>query len=167
MFPESLALQADSLPLSHQGSPRKVAAAAAKPCQSCPTLCDPIDGSPRGSSVHGIFQARVLEWVAIAFSDNLSKLKKLLLMSLFTRKEGQPDSKASQHDLGSVLALTLRETSFTIDSDQHVAAWVAWKHSSGSEALTPLIISCMVRLTCVRRHRFKSESLPEGAMKVI
>ena len=33
-----------------------------------PTLCDPIDGSPPGSSVHGIFQARVLEWCAIAFS---------------------------------------------------------------------------------------------------
>ena len=44
------------------------AAAAAKLRQSCPTLCDPIDGSPPGSSVHGIFQARVLEWVAIAFS---------------------------------------------------------------------------------------------------
>ena len=44
------------------------AAAAAKSPQSCLTLCDPIDGSPPGSSVHGIFQARVLEWVAIAFS---------------------------------------------------------------------------------------------------
>ena len=43
------------------------AAAAAKSLQSCLTLCDPIDGSPPGSSVHGIFQARVLEWVAIAF----------------------------------------------------------------------------------------------------
>ena len=36
--------------------------------QSCPTLCNPMDCSPPGSSVHGIFQARVLEWVAIAFS---------------------------------------------------------------------------------------------------
>ena len=36
--------------------------------QSCPTLCDPIDSSPPGSSAHGIFQARVLEWIAIAFS---------------------------------------------------------------------------------------------------
>ena len=44
------------------------AAAAAKSLQSCPTLCDPIDGSPPSSSVHGIFQARVLEWGAIAFS---------------------------------------------------------------------------------------------------
>ena len=45
------------------------AAAAAKSCQSCPTLCDPIDGSPRGSSVPGILQARTLEWVAISFSN--------------------------------------------------------------------------------------------------
>ena len=42
--------------------------AAAKSLQSCLTLCDPIDGSPPGSPVHGIFQARVLEWIAIAFS---------------------------------------------------------------------------------------------------
>jgi len=40
------------------------AAAAAKSRQSCPTLCDPIDGSPTGSSVPGILQARILEWVA-------------------------------------------------------------------------------------------------------
>ena len=44
------------------------AAAAAKSLQSCPTLCDPIDDSPPGSPIHGIFQARVLERVAIAFS---------------------------------------------------------------------------------------------------
>ena len=45
------------------------AAAAAKLLQSCPTLCDPIDGSPPGSPVPGILQARTLEWVAIAFSN--------------------------------------------------------------------------------------------------
>ena len=45
------------------------AAAAAKLLQSCPTLCDPIDGSPTGSSVPGILQARTLEWVAISFSN--------------------------------------------------------------------------------------------------
>ena len=44
-------------------------AAAAKSLQSCPTLCDPRDGSPRGSPVPGIFQARTLEWVAISFSN--------------------------------------------------------------------------------------------------
>ena len=47
------------------------AAAAAKSFQSCPTLCDPIDGSPPGSSVPGILQARVLEWVAISFSSQV------------------------------------------------------------------------------------------------
>ena len=46
-----------------------VTAAAAKLLQSCLTLCDPIDGSPPGSPVPGILQARTLEWVAIAFSD--------------------------------------------------------------------------------------------------
>ena len=45
------------------------AAAAAKSLQSCPTLCNPIDGSPPGSSVPGILQARTLEWVAISFSN--------------------------------------------------------------------------------------------------
>ena len=45
------------------------AAAAAKSLQSCPTLCDPIDGSPLGSSVPGILQARILEWVAVSFSN--------------------------------------------------------------------------------------------------
>ena len=47
---------------------QSAAAAAAKSLPSCPTLCDPINSSPPGSSIHGIFQARVLEWGAIAFS---------------------------------------------------------------------------------------------------
>ena len=50
-------------------SPFLHSAAAAKSLQSCPTLCDPIDGSPPGSPVPGILQARTLEWVAIAFSN--------------------------------------------------------------------------------------------------
>ena len=45
------------------------AATAAKSLQSCPTLCDPIDGSPPGSAIPGILQARTLEWVAISFSS--------------------------------------------------------------------------------------------------
>jgi len=44
-------------------------AAAAKSLQLCPTLCDPIDGSPPGSPVPGILQERTLEWVAISFSN--------------------------------------------------------------------------------------------------
>ena len=45
------------------------AASAAKSLQSCPTLCDPRDGSPPGSPIPGILQARTLEWVAISFSN--------------------------------------------------------------------------------------------------
>ena len=47
----------------------RIAAAAAKSLQSCPTLCDPIDGSPPGSPFPGILQAKTLEWVAISFSN--------------------------------------------------------------------------------------------------
>ena len=51
--------------------------------QSCPTLCDPVDCSLPGSSVHGIFQARVLEWGAIAFSETLAlQLSKYFMKGL-------------------------------------------------------------------------------------
>ena len=56
------------------------AAAAAKSLQSCPTLSNPMDCSPPGSSVHGTFQARVLEWVAIAFSGRHAEETPILLM---------------------------------------------------------------------------------------
>ena len=51
-------------------NPTNAAAAAAASLQSCLTLCDPVDGSPPGSPIPGILQARVLEWVAIAYSEN-------------------------------------------------------------------------------------------------
>ena len=50
-------------------SPVLAAAASAKPLQSCPPLCDPIDGLPPGSPIPGILQAKTLEWVAISFSN--------------------------------------------------------------------------------------------------
>ena len=56
-------------PMGWKGHPSGAAAAAAKSLQSCLTLCDPIDGSPPGSPVLGILQARTLEWVAISFSN--------------------------------------------------------------------------------------------------
>ena len=57
------------------------AAAAAKLLQSCPTLCDPIDGSPPGSPVPGTLQARTLEWVAISFSNVWKRKVKVKLLS--------------------------------------------------------------------------------------
>ena len=56
-------------------------AAAAKSLQSCPTLCDPIDGSPSGSPVPGILQARTQEWVAISFSNAWKWKVKVKLLS--------------------------------------------------------------------------------------
>ena len=58
-------------------------AATAKSCQSCPTLCDPMDGSPPGSTVPGILQARTREWVAISFPKNCSLCLSLFDLSVF------------------------------------------------------------------------------------
>ena len=63
-----------------------IAAAAAKSLQSCPTLCNPIDGGPPGSPIPGILQARTLEWVAISFSNapkGKVKMKSLSCVWLF------------------------------------------------------------------------------------
>ena len=60
------------------------AAAAAKSLQSCPTLWDPIDGSPAGSPIPGILQARTLEWVAISFSNAWKWKVKVKLLSRLT-----------------------------------------------------------------------------------
>ena len=57
------------------------AAAAAKSLQSCPTLCDPVDGSPPGSPIPGILQARTLEWVAMSFSNARKWKVKVKLLS--------------------------------------------------------------------------------------
>ena len=58
-----------SHPYMTTGKTIPLTAAAAKLLQSCPTLCDPIDGSPPGSPIPGTLQARTLEWVAISFSN--------------------------------------------------------------------------------------------------
>ena len=60
------------------------AAAAAKLLQSCPTLCNPIDGSPPGSPVPGILQARTLEWVAISYSMHERKSESEVPQSCLT-----------------------------------------------------------------------------------
>ena len=65
----SSASQQTTAPHAQEMGAAAAAAAAAKLLQSCPTLCDPRDGSPPGSTVPGILQARTLEWVAISFSN--------------------------------------------------------------------------------------------------
>ena len=92
--PGSPALQADSLLSESTGKllcmfAAAAAAAAAKSLQSCLTLLDPIDGSPPGSPIHGIFQARVLEWGAIAFSENGLEWMNLIQMTIISITMGK------------------------------------------------------------------------------
>ena len=75
--------------------PVSSAAAAAKSLQLCPTLCDPIDGSPPGSLIPGILQARTLEWVAISFSNAGKRKNKVKLLS-FIRLLATPWTAAYQ-----------------------------------------------------------------------
>ena len=65
-------LQADALPSEPSGKPINSYEGEGEVARSCPTLCDPTDCSLPGSSIHGIFQARVLEWVSISFSRGSS-----------------------------------------------------------------------------------------------
>ena len=97
------------------------AAAAAKSLQSCPTLCHPIDGSPPGSTIHGIFQARTLEWVAIAFSNAWKwKIKVKVTQSCLTLSDhmdyGPPGSSVHGIFQASVLewvAIAFSETNMS------------------------------------------------------
>ena len=75
------------------------AAAAAKSLQSCPTLCDPIDGSSPGSSAPGILRARILEWVAI-FISNACMHAKSLQSCLTVRPYGHLGLLCPQDSLG-------------------------------------------------------------------
>ena len=74
--PRSPAFQADSLPAELPGKPKYICMHT-KSLQSCLTLCDPMDSSPPSSSVYGILQARILEWVAISFSNACLHVKLL------------------------------------------------------------------------------------------
>ena len=68
---------------------------AAKSLQSCSTLCDPIDGSPPGFPVPGIFQARTLEWVAISFCEEAGVIRELCLLSTQFYNERKTAQKKS------------------------------------------------------------------------
>ena len=99
-------------------------AAAAKSLQSCPTLCDPRDGSPAGSPVPGILQARTLEWVAISFSNAWKwkvKGKSLSRVRLFTTPwtaahQAPPSMGFSRQECWS--GVPSPSTIYTIDKQQ-------------------------------------------------
>ena len=114
-------------------------AAAAKSYQSCPTLCDPIDGSPPGSPVPGILQARTLEWVAISFSNagkGKVKVKSLsrvqLLATPWTATHQAPPSMGfSRQEYWSGVPLPSPKGGTQVaKSSLQLSAW--GKHSNGT-----------------------------------
>ena len=99
MSSESTALLVDSLPLSHWGSPSFLFVCA-KSLQQCPTLCDPMDFGLPGSSVHRIFQVKILKWVAMPSSMGFSRLRDRTCVSCFLHWQegslpGAPPGKPS------------------------------------------------------------------------
>ena len=99
---------------------QNAAAATAKSLQSCSTLCDPIDGSPPGSSIPGIFQARALEWVANSFSNACMHGKSLQsCLTLCEPTDGSPPG-SSVHRILQARILEWVAVSFsTCQNDYH------------------------------------------------
>ena len=94
------------------------AAAAAKSLQLCPTLCNPIDGSPPGYSVSEILQARILEWVAISFSNACMHAKLLQSCLTLSYPLGSSPSGSSVH---RILQLSILEwVSISFSSTEHI-----------------------------------------------
>ena len=118
----SPALQADSLPTESLGKPIHTGAAAAKSLQSCPTLCNPIDGSPPAFPIPGTLHARTLEWVAISFSDawkrkvkgkSLSRVR-LLATPWIAVHQAPPSMGFSRQDYWSGMPLPSLNCSYLI-----------------------------------------------------
>ena len=106
--------------------PLPTAAAAAKSLQSCPTLCDPIDGSPPGSPVPGFLQARTLEWVAISFSNIKMKSESEVAQSCPTLSDPMDRSPphSSIHGIFQARALEWGAIAFS--------AIIHWRYSNGA-----------------------------------
>ena len=111
------------------------AAAAAKSIHSCPTLCNPIDGSPPGSPVPGILQARTLEWVAISFSNAWKwkeKVKSLSRVRLVT-----PWTAAYQAPLFLGFSRQEHWNGLPFPSPVHESEKWKWSHSVVSDSEQP------------------------------
>ena len=122
------------------------AAAAAKSLQLCPTLCDPIDGSPPGSPVPGILQARTLGWVAISFSSHSHSIVFLSFFALIT-EEGFLTSPCYSLDLTSQQTwLPRRKLGLTSQQEHRTVATVLGCWSAGFKLLCLLGICNTARI---------------------
>ena len=132
------------------------AAAAAKSLQSCRTLCNPIDGSPPGSPVPGIFQARTLEWVAISFSNARKwkvKVKSLsrvwLVATRLEPNQAPPSMGFSRQEYWSGLPLpSPRLVLMKFKSKlRHIIVDLSMK--SGQRSQKPKSIHCVISFTYI------------------
>ena len=105
-------------------------AVAAKSLQSCLTLCNPIDGSPPGSSIPGILQARTLEWVAISFSNACMHAKSLQSCpTLYNPMDSSPPASSVHRILQA-----------------RILEWVAISFSNESIIITRILYTCWLPL---------------------
>ena len=124
-----------------------LAAAAAKSLQSCPTLCDPIDGSPPGSPIPGILQVRTLEWVAISFFNaqkwkvkgkSLSRVR-LLVTPWTTAYQAPPSMGFSRQEYWSGVPLQLLATALHMAGITFQNLWIyVWNPSLGR------LLACLI-----------------------
>ena len=120
-----------------RGHDAAAAAAAAASLQSCPTLCDPIDGNPPGSPVPGILQARTLEWVAISFSNAWNwKVKvrslghvRLLATPWTTAHQAPPSMGFSRQEHWRGVPLPSPEGMLTNHKNNTCRKWIVQQHN--------------------------------------
>ena len=106
------------------GKARVTPAAAAKSLQSCPTLCNPIDGSPPGSPVPGTLQARILEWAAISFSSVWKWKVKVKSLSCIRLSDPMDCSLAGFSTHGSFQARVLEWGAIAFSEEWPLQRWI-------------------------------------------
>ena len=145
-------------PKRESGLAAAAAAAAAKLLQSCLTLCDPIDGSPPGSTVPGILQARTLEWIAISFSNAWKgkvKVKSLSRVRLFSTPwtvahQAPPSMGFSRQEYWSGLPLPSPNRALSTKQNKFLLIYRQWESKN---------ISLKCRWLMMPRKPFKTGSL--------
>ena len=123
----------------------------AKSLQSCPTLCDPVDGSPPGSPVPGILQARTLEWVAVSFSNagkwkvkvkSLSRVR--LLATPWTAAYQAPRSMGfSRQEYWS--GVPLPSPTNTLTTIKYVSNWMTRKTKTNGSLLNRIFLQWLIQ----------------------
>ena len=126
-------------------------AAAAKSPQSCPTLCNPTDGSPPGSSVHRILQARTLEWVAIAFSMIHMRRYKSLVMRT-SSKNLKCNVVVIVNDMVSQTWKLLRADLASLPLYQHIHTELSMLTTWGDDVPVILILVIILQHVCISNH---------------